>query len=77
MATIILPSQNKIVTNCTLQLRWYGTPVDMNVDKKNTIMKILSLFQNFQISLYLTKNKFLKIEKGKNYKSPSRIQTHN
>lgn len=43
----------------------------MNVDKKNTIMKILSLFQNFQISPYLTKNKFLKIEKGKNYKSPA------
>lgn len=27
-------------------------------------MKILSLFQNFQISLYLTKIKFLKIWKG-------------
>lgn len=36
-------------------LRWYGTPVDMNVDKNPTIIKKIAPFLNFQTPQYFTK----------------------
>lgn len=42
--------------------RWYGTPVDVNVVRRNIVFKILSLDKNFQIlHCFTKKNKKTKL----------------